>query len=277
MQIKKITEHVGVEVTGIDLRQPLADETRQQLKRAVVDNIAMVIRDQTLTPEEFFRVAQNFGEVMDQDHPKYSFPGLPSIKRHSNRNVDTAGNPVKEGIYWHTDGAYRERPPQFTMLYAVELPDSGGDTSVVNLRAGYRSLPDDLRRRLDGMRTQNVRLASQAEDRNYNNLHIMQQGGQVPTEHPLVRTNADNGEKGLWFNPQTVEHIVGMDPEETQDFLRDLMAQVIRPEFTYSHRWRVGDLVMWDNRSSMHKVDFDYDKSQHRLHYHTMTLGERPF
>lgn len=277
MQITKLSTHVGVEVTGIDLRQPLDAQTARLLKTSLIDNIAMVIRDQKLTPEDLFRVAQSFGEVMDQDHPKYSFPGLPAIKRHSNRNLDTGGNPVKEGIYWHTDGAYRERPPQFTMLHAVELPDSGGNTNVANLRAGYQSLPEDFRRRLAGMRTHNVRLASRAEDRNYNNLHIMRQGGQVPIEHPLVRTNADNGQKGLWFNPQTVENIVGMDPEETQDFLRDLMAQVIRPEFVYAHKWRLGDLLMWDNRSSMHKVNFDYDTSQHRLLYHAMTLGERPF
>ena len=277
MKIAKISDHIGVEVTGIDLRRPVDAETRKRLKDAVVDNIAMVIRDQTFTPEEFFRAAQLFGEVMDQDHPKYSFPGLPAIKRHSSRNLDTGGNAVKEGIYWHTDGAYRERPPQFTILHAVELPDSGGDTNVVNLRAGYNALPAERRRQLDGMRTANVRLASLAKDGNYNNLAIMQQGGQVATTHPLVRTNADNGEKGLWFNPNTVEYIVGMDPEASQGFLYDLMDQVIVPEFTYSHKWRVGDVFMWDNRSSMHKVNFDYDRSQHRLHYHAMTLGERPF
>lgn len=277
MKVRSISPHIGAEVTDIDLSKPVDAETERLLKETIAENVAMVVRDQTLTPEDLYRVAQMFGEVMDQDHPKYSFPGLPHIKRHSNRNLDTAGNRVKEGTLWHTDGAYRLRPPKYTMLHAVELPDSGGNTNVVNLRAGYESLPAKTRRRLDAMRTHNVRLATHAPDTNYNNRAIMDAGGPPPNVHPLVRTIPDNGKKTLWFNPNTVEYIDDMDPEETQAFLQDLLKDLLKPEFTYSHVWRVGDLLMWDNRSSMHKVDFDYDVNQHRLHYHAMTLGERPF
>ena len=277
LQIRKLSPHIGAEVTGIDLRQPLDAATKKQLNQAVLDNVCMVIRDQTFTPEEFFEAAKIFGHVMDQDHPKYSFPGLPGIKRHSNYNVDAAGNRIKEGLYWHTDGAYREQPPMYTILYAVELPDSGGNTSVINMRAGYRSLPEDTRRELDAMRTNNVRLGSRARHKsNTNNVAIMAQGGQKANRHPLVRSIDGIDEKGIWFNPNTVEHIDGMDPEQSQDFLYDLMEKTIRPEFTYSHTWRLGDVFMWDNRSSMHKVNFDYAWSQHRLHYHATILGERP-
>lgn len=277
MKISKLSEHIGVEVTGINLRQPLDAETKRLLGKAAVDNVCMVVRDQTFTPEEFNEAAGMFGEVMDQDHPKYSFPGLPGIKRHSNRNIDAAGNQIKEGMYWHTDGAYREAPPKFTLLYAVELPDSGGNTNVFSMRAAYESLSKEDRERLGQMKTLNFRLGSAARHRqNGNNVALMAQGKHTPMEHPLVRTNHDNGTKGLWFNPNTVENIVGMDPEQSQDFLYDLMDRLIRPEFTYSHTWRVGDLFMWDNRSSLHKVTFDYDFNQHRLHYHATIRGERP-
>jgi len=277
LQIRKLTPNIGVEVTGIDLRQPLDPATKARLNQAVLDNVCMVIRDQHFTPEEFNRAAGIFGEVMDQDHPKYSFPGLPGIKRHSNYNVDAQGNRIKEGLYWHSDGAFREQPPKYTILYAVELPDAGGNTNVVNMRAGYRSLPEELRRRLDGMTTNNVRLGSKARYKlNTNNVAIMAQGGQEAKRHPLVRSIDGTGEKGIWFNPNTVEYIDGMDPEQSQDFLYELMEKVVRPEFIYSHAWRLGDVFMWDNRSSLHKVDFDYDWNQHRMLYHATIRGERP-
>ena len=277
LHVRKLSPHIGAEITGVDLRQPVDGETKALLNRAILENVCMVIRDQHFTPEEFARVAELFGEVQDQDHPKYSFPGLPTIKRHSNYNLDPAGNRIKEGLHWHTDGAFRDQPPKFTMLYAVELPDAGGNTNVVNMRAAYRSLPEELRQKVDAMRTNNVRMGSKARYRvNTNNVAIMAQGGQVANQHPLVRSIDDTGEKGVWFNPNTVENIIGMDPEESQNFLYDLMDKLIRPEFTYSHQWRLGDLFMWDNRSSMHKVNFDYDWNQHRLHYHATTRGERP-
>ena len=277
MTVRKISEMIGVEITGIDLSKPVDAATRQRLHDLVIENIAMVIRDQHLTPEQFQDAAQVFGELMDQDHPKYSFPGMPNIKRHSSFNVAVDGKQVKEGLEWHTDGTHRLYPPKFTLLYAVELPSSGGNTNVVNMRAAYRALPAELRMKLETMRTVNVRLAPKAWARhNANNIAIMDAGGEVPNIHPLVRTNDDNGEKGLWFNQSKVDYIVGMDQESSHQFLHDLLDKTILPQFTYSHEWKVGDLLLWDNRQSMHKVNFDYDRSQHRLHYHTMTKGERP-
>ncbi len=277
MTVRKISEQIGVEVTGIDLSKPQDAATQKRLHDLVVENMAMVIPNQHLTPEQFQEAAKNFGELMDQDHPKYSFPGMPSIKRHSSFNLGADGQPIKEGIRWHTDGAYRLNPPKFTILYAVELPNKGGNTNVCNMRTAYEALPEDYRKKIDAMKTANVRQGSAARDKyNANNAAIMAAGGQVPNVHPLVRTNPDNGKKGIWMNPTAVENIVGMDPEASQDFLSDLMARTVREPFIYAHTWKVGDLVLWDNRQSMHKVDFDYDRSQHRLHYHAMTKGERP-
>src|SRR5262245_28293201 len=107
MIVRKISEHIGVEVTDLDLSKPQDAGTWKRLHDLVVANIAMVIRDQRLTPEQFQHAAQGFGELMDQDHPKYSLPGMPAIKRHSSFNVGADGQQVKEGIHWHTDGAYR--------------------------------------------------------------------------------------------------------------------------------------------------------------------------
>jgi taurine dioxygenase len=277
MQIRKLSPHIGCEVTGVDLRRVDADAIAR-LNRAIEENVCMVVRDQTFTPAEFNdAMGRIFGVVMDQDHPRYSFPGLPGIKRYSNFNTDIAGNRMKTAEHWHTDGAYREQPPKFTILYALELPDTGGNTDVCNMRAAYQALPADLRRRLETMKTVNVRAASKTRTNvNANNEAIMAQGDQVPNLHPLVRTVDGIAEKGLWFDPARVEHIVGMNPEESQDFLYDLLDKTIRPEFTYSHRWRVGDVFLWDDRSSLHRANYDYDWNQHRLMYQATILGERP-
>jgi taurine dioxygenase len=276
MQIRKISPHIGCEVTGVDLRHVDA-ETSRRLNQAMLENTCMVIRDQHLTPEEFEKVARIFGELMDQDHPKFSFPGLPQIQRYSNHNLDAGGSYIRSANRWHSDGSYRERPPAYTMLYAVEIPDGGGNTDVTNMRAAFRALPEDLRKKLEGMKTVNVRAGSKVKvPVNADNVRIMQQGGQVPNIHPLVRAIDGTGEKSLWFDAARVENIVGMDPEESQDLLLDLLDKAVRPEFTYSHTWRLHDIFMWDNRSTFHRANYDYDMKQHRLMYHATTLGERP-
>lgn len=277
MEIKAIPDTFGVEVTGIDLRQPIDEATQKALHQAAADHIWMVIRDQKLTPEQYSKAVTCFGEVMDLDHPKYGFPGLPGIKRHSNHNLDVSGVRLRDGEHWHTDGTFRERPPKFTILYAVELPSSGGDTKIMNMRGAYDSLPAAERAALDKLQTASVRQAASSRYKtSANNAAIMAQGDQVAAIHPLVRAIPETGRKCLWFSASRVEYIIGMDPEASQALLQDLMDRLIRPEFIYSHAWRVGDMFLWDNRQSLHMAMFDYDPEEHRLLYNCSTLGERP-
>ncbi|MGY8993201.1 MAG: TauD/TfdA dioxygenase family protein [Rhodospirillales bacterium] len=276
LHIRKLSPHIGAEATGVDLRD-INTEEAHLLNQAVLDNVCMVIRDQHLTPEEFESAASIFGEVMDQDHPRYSFPGMPGIKRYSNFDTDIEGNRMKGSGHWHTDGSFREQPPKFVLLYAVEIPDNGGETEVVNMRAGYQSLPEETRRKLEPMKTAHVRASSSSRtDVGKNNLAIMAQGDQVPNFHPLVRTIEGAAEKSLYFSPPRVEYIAGMDPEASQDLLHNILDKVIRPEFIYTHKWRLGDIFMWDNRASLHRAVYNYDWNQHRLMYHATILGERP-
>ena len=276
LHIRKLSPHIGAEATGVDLRD-INTEEAHLLNQAVLDNVCMVIRDQHLTPEEFESAASIFGEVMDQDHPRYSFPGMPGIKRYSNFDNDIEGNRMKGSGHWHTDGSFREQPPKFVLLYAVEIPDNGGETEVVNMRAGYQSLPEETRRKLEPMKTAHVRASSSSRtDVGKNNLAIMAQGDQVPNFHLLVRTIEGAAEKSLYFSPPRVEYIAGMDPEASQDLLHNILDKVIRPEFIYTHKWRLGDIFMWDNRASLHRAVYNYDWNQHRLMYHATILGERP-
>ncbi len=280
MKITKLSEHVGAEVTGIDLRQPIDEATCCRLNTAVVEHVALVIRDQKFTAQEFLAAASLFGEPMERDLGGYGVPGVPFVHSVSSRDKSKDGTRIKVGARWHTDHTNQVLPPKHTVLYAVELPESGGNTNVANTRAGYASLPDDLKRRLDGMKTANVIVSSAVknEKANFDSDRVKWQEREKPAPilQPLVRTNPDNGTKALYFHPNKVENIVGMGPEESQALLVDLLERAVKPEFVYSHKWRLGDMFLWDNRSALHKAGFDYDESQHRHLYRVLIRGERP-
>ncbi|MGY8994482.1 MAG: TauD/TfdA dioxygenase family protein, partial [Rhodospirillales bacterium] len=152
MQINKLSPKIGAEVIGIDLRHIDAEDARL-LNQTVLDNVCVVIRDQQFTPEEFNTAAGIFGDVIVQDHPQYSFSGLPAVKRYSNFNTNVEGNRDQTAGHWHTDGAFRKVPPKFVLLYAVEIPNTGGDTEIVNMRTGYQALSKDMRKKLEPLKT----------------------------------------------------------------------------------------------------------------------------
>ncbi len=280
MQVNKLTEHIGAEVSGIDLCRPVDTETRQALNKAVVDNIALVIRDQSFTPQQFLAAMTLFGEPMEPNDLDHSIPGLPFVHEVSSRRRKTDGTVEKFGVRWHTDHTHEECPPKHTALYAVELPAKGGGTSFVNMRAGYASLPGEVRRRIDGMKTVNVVFGSAAKYDSSDRVNYRDDRNIAPILQPLVRTNPDSGSKALYFHPKKTENIVGMSPEESQALLDRLLADALKPEYVYSHQWRKGDMLIWDNRSALHKADYDYDPmdaTQHRLLYRMLIRGERPY
>jgi len=156
MEVTKLTPLIGAEVTGIDLRQPVDADTRRRLNEAVVEHVALVIRDQDLTPEQYLAAITLFGEPMEQHYTQFALPGCPLVHEVSNRHQDKSGKRIKHGADWHTDHTNHERPPKYTCLYAVKLPSSGGDTGVVNMRASYEVLPADIKQKIKDMKTVNV-------------------------------------------------------------------------------------------------------------------------
>lgn len=276
MQITRLTPHIGAEVSGIDLRRPVDAGTRERLHAAVVEHVALVIRDQTLTPEAYLRAISLFGEPMPQHFTQYALPDCPLVHEVSNRHRDKSGRQVKHGADWHTDHTNHVRPPKFTCLYAVALPSSGGDTAVVNMRAGYEALPPQLKRSIEGLRTVNVFQGSASATYSGQSADAQAEHEPVPVLQPLVRTNPDNGTRALYFHPVKTENIEGMSPADSQTLLRDLLARSVRPEFIYRHKWRPGDILLWDNRSALHRAYFDYDPGEYRLLYRVLVRGEVP-
>ncbi|HTP94988.1 MAG TPA: TauD/TfdA family dioxygenase [Burkholderiales bacterium] len=281
MKITKVKQHIGAIVTGIDLSKPLDPATRKKLYDAVVENVVLVIRGQAhLTPAQLQAAAGMFGELMEDQNRRYLVEGFPLISVLDNFHKDSQGNPAKiaKNSTWHTDHTNQELPPKFTMLYAVAVPDKGGATSVCNARAAYESLPEDLQRKLAGMKTENTLISSaRFKIANPDILRDQMGSGKPPTVHPLVRTHPDNGSKAVWFHKSKTERIIGMTPEDTQDFLQELTDKLTQPQFCYAHEYQVGDLLIIDDRAALHKAGLDFDPGQHRRLYRMLVRGDRPY
>lgn len=276
MKVTKLGAYIGAEVTGIDLREPVDDATRRALNAAVVENVALVIRAQVFAAGQYLAAVSLFGEPMEQHFTQYALPHCPLVHEVSNRHADKSGKRVKHGADWHTDHTNHVRPPKYTSLYAVQLPSSGGDTAVVNMRAGYEALSEEIRQRIQGMKTVNVFQGSASA--RYSGQSADAQVEKTPEAvlQPLVRTHPENGTKALYFHPVKAENIVGMAPAESQALLAELLQHSIRPDFIYRHKWRKGDMLIWDNRAAMHRAYFDYDPEEYRLLYRVLVRGELP-
>ena len=280
MKIKKINKYIGAEATGVNLNKPVSEEMKKELYNALLDNVALVIRKQSFSAEEFMKAVSLFGELMEDQNRRYIAEGVPMVSILSNRHVDSAGKPAKiaNNATWHTDHTNQEYPPKFTALYPVALPDTGGGTALCNMREAYSALSDDWKITIDRMKTANTLISSaRAATGNLDIVKEQKDAGTPPMIHPLVRTHPERGTRSIWFHKAKTENIIGMEPQETQNFLAELLKEAIRPEFTYIHEYTLGDMLIIDNRSSMHKAGFDYDHSQHRMLYRALVRGDKPF
>lgn len=224
--------------------------------------------------------AELFGELMEDQIKTNLVPDVPMVSILDNFEKDSKGKQAKvpRNATWHTDHTNKECPPKFTFLYAEAIPSKGGGTSAVNMNAAYEALPPARQAELARLQTANQRVSSaRAAIANPDVLAEQQRLAEPLVIHPLVRTHPDRGTKAIWFHQGKTETVTGMDPFETQDFLKALLEETIREEFTYTHQWVLGDLLIIDNRSAMHKAGSDYDMSEHRKLYRTMVRGDRPY
>jgi taurine dioxygenase len=276
MEIRRLTDHTGAEAVGIDLTRPVSDTTRDTLNRAFVEHGVLVVRDQSLNPDQVLAAVELFGPVFPQHNTRFALPECPQIHYISNQDRFADGTRYIPGEGWHTDHSNDARPPKATVLHAVTLPDRGGDTQFANMAAAYAALSAPIRNRIEGLMAIHV----------YQSSHSVRQlmglsdsnKERVPTAvlHPLVRTHPENGRKSIYINPIRIEGIVGMDHKDALPLLDDLLEHATGEMFQYRHEWRTGDLVMWDNRCLMHKANGDYDMEQKRYLYRVMLRGDVP-
>jgi taurine dioxygenase len=255
---------LGAEVAGVDLAAPIDEPTRRALTRALADHLALVFRGQSLTPVQYLTAASTFGPPMEQHYSQHNMPDHPLVGLIWHRNGQ---EPAER---WHTDHTNRERPPAATLLYGVEIPSAGGGTSVASMRAAYLALSLDERRRLESLTTFNGldgKPDTRQEDRDkYGRL----------IEHPMVRTHPVHGSRAVYFHISKATHISGMTPEASREYMSALLERMIRPEIVYRHAWRKGDVLVIDNRATMHRAHGDYDRAQSRVLWRIIVEGDRP-
>ena len=250
----------GIRIGGIDLARPLAPEARGAIAAAILAHQFVVFPDQALTREQQFAFAANFGEVEAHGANKRRNVA------HVISNLDPEGNPTIRmspagNHYWHTDKPYNPVPPSLTMLHAVEVPPSGGDTEFANMALAYDALAEDIRHRLAGLRVA---------------FHPAFDPSRPEVDHPLVRTHPKTARKSLYLGNHATR-IVGVDPAESAARLGELLAHATMRRFVYAHRWRAGDLVIWDNRCLLHRiVQGDALRRYRRVMHRSLVRGSVP-
>lgn len=271
-----LSPHTGIEARGIDLSGPIDAATAARLNHAFVEHSVLVVRDQKLAPAQLLAAVQNFGEVFAQHNKRFALPECPLIHYISNRDRYPDGRRYIPGAGYHTDHSNAVEPPKATVLHAVSLPEAGGDTQYVNMHAAYDALPEAMQRRLAGLKAIHVYQSRFSERKLMSLTDEARKTVPDSVAHPIVRTHPETGRKALYINPIRTEGILGMEQGEALALLDDLLAHATRPEFEYRHIWRPGDLVIWDNRSLLHKANADYDMAQLRYLYRVMLKGGAP-
>ena len=252
---------LGAEIRGLDLRLPLDAGTVGQLRRALLDHCVLVFRGQPISEADQVRFTGYFGRPVEHVRRQ---PDRPVKEIFLISNIEENGQPIGAlghgELSFHSDLSYLRRPGTLSLLYAVEVPDSGGSTQWCNGYAAYEALDDDLRTRVHGLRA----------------IHrhpVEDQNPPEPVDHPVVRTHPETGRRTLYVGPHLTRSIVGMEPAESRALLDRLFAHMVQPRFVWTHHWRVGDLVMWDNRATMHRRE-PFPADRRRLMKRTQVLGE---
>jgi taurine dioxygenase len=270
--VTPMTPAVGAEIGGVDLSEPLDPETLSQIHAAWLEHLVIVIRDQELDEAAQERFARYFGDLQEVR----SRPGERAPNEHvmiiGNVTVDGRRGELPEGeLQFHADQCYYEAPSKATLLYAIEIPSKGGNTLFANTYRAFEALPADLQRRLEQLDCFFLY--------DYNNASAKRAGNISPDApqftHPAVVVHPETGKRHLFVNRLMSDHLVGLDPEESQALLDELYAVQEQPEFVYEHVWRPGDLVMWDNRCTLH-ARTDFDPAERRVLRRMTVKGARP-
>lgn len=273
MEVEKLAEALGAEVRGVDLSRPIAPELFARIRAAWLEHMVLRFRGQSLTDPQLLAFSRHFGEL---DPPGPNPLGRPFLPDHPEMNVISN---IKQGdvpigglgdgeAIWHADMTYIERPPMAAILYAIEIPPAGGDTYWANMVLAYETLPAALKQRIEGREA--------LHDATYNSAGAMRKGYREVTDprtapgarHPLVRTHPETGRRSLFLGRRRNSYIVGLGLEESERLLDELWRHATQPKFTWRQQWRVGDVMVWDNRCTLHRRDA-FDAAARRLLHRT--------
>lgn len=273
IQVTKLADALGAEISGVDLSQPIAPERFAGIRRAWLDNLVIRFRGQKLSDPQLLAFSRLFGEL---DPPGPNPLGRPFLPDHPQMNV--ISNIKADGVpigglgdgeaIWHADMTYTETPPMAAILHALEVPPSGGDTYWANMYVAYETLPAQLKQRIEGRKA--------VHDATYNSAGVKRKGydeladprAAPGARHDLVRSHPETGRKCLFLGRRRNSYVLGMELGESEALLDALWAHATQPQFTFRQQWRVGDVLIWDNRCTLHRRDA-FDPAARRLLHRT--------
>ncbi len=275
---------LGAEIRGVDISRKLSDGDRRAIHAAWLDHCVVLVRGQTLDDPALMAFARNFGELekapSNENSAKFGgdhelYPEIAIIS-----NIVENGRPIGSlgagEASWHSDSSFIATPPAGSFLYAIELPAAGGNTHFCNLYRAYETLPAHLKRAIEGKRAIHSIAYTSAGQIRKGFGDVVDVTRSPGASHPLVRTHPETGRRALFPGRRLGSYIVGMPVDESEKLLDALWAHATQEAFVWGHRWRVGDLIIWDNRCTLHRRDA-FDPNSRRLLHRTQTKGGVPY
>ena len=276
-EVRPLTPKLGAEI-GVRLNEEISDELFRAIYRAFLRYQVLLFPPQDLPPGRQVAFARRFGEVQIHVMNQYHADGYPELYRLS--NVDEQGKPTgkhpdKGTLAWHTDGSWKERTGQATILYAEVVPEEGGETHFSDMYGAYERLTPEWKARIAGLRAVHNLDFSRTRRHGEDPMTEAQRREVPPVDHPIVRTHPETGRRCIFLGDHA-EYIVGMDYDEGRRLIEELNVLVVHPDLTYEHHWKPGQLIAWDNRCVMHRAT-EYDPArQRRVIRRCTVLGEVP-
>jgi taurine dioxygenase len=273
---------LGADVEGVDISKPITHAEFGVIQRAWMEHLVLRFRGQTLDDDQLVAFSRNFGAL--DKAPKHAEQSLEN--KAGGGFINVISNVVENGkpigslgageAVWHTDMSYNELPPTASALYSLEIPPEGGNTGFCNMYLAYETLPIGIKERIENL--------SCIHDASTTSAGGLRKGYKVVTDpretvgalHPIVRTHPVTGRRCLFLGRRLNAYIPGLDLADSEALLDQLWAHATQDRFTWIQEWRIGDLVMWDNRCTMHRRD-EFDPNSRRVMHRTQVSGDRPF
>jgi taurine dioxygenase len=276
LSIRPLTDSFGARIEGIDLSKPLDEVVQAEITAAFHRHSVLVFPGQTLTPDEHTAFSRGFGPLEIHVQTMFLLPGHPEIYVISNIVEDgRAIGAIDCALSWHSDSSYMAVPSLGSVLYGVEVPPVGADTWFAGMFAPYEALPEARRREIADLKAVHSYLRLQQKQFPDRPMTAKQREQAPDIAHPIVRTHPVTGRRSLFLGGAVIAGVEGMPADEGIGLVRELLDFATGDAFTYCHKWQAGDVVMWDNRCSLHKGT-KYDVDRHRRRMHRTTLAGRP-